>query len=237
MIFFAQSPSPTPSPGVTPEQIEFFKDATTQLTESFNSLLNTINIVSIFIGVLAALIGFFYFSNIREARKNIRELVNQEVQKNIMQAIEIEKQQIERSLQKEKIISDTKITYLLPKEQRNYQNTQEISMLEGRGFSQVYICYNLQNFYPKNYDILVIDFINFSLTSEEKMGVVEKIIEESSNDLIWVIYNSSDRAEYLSPELTQKLKASNIKYIVANTYISLMGNVVDAAQVAYALKN
>jgi|GEM_PF-5847277 len=223
------------------DQMDFFYKTNTQLGDSFDSYVSSFYKLvlgaSIVIGVLGVVAGFVFNKTLKEARETAEETVEREVKKSLKRKIKEEIEIIKRSLDQERIIDITKVNYFLDGE----SNEPELcTLIRDRKFKSV-------NFYGqvadlnrnRNCDVLVLDFVTKDYSEVERKKIIENIIElhnKHSVKFTLVIHVPFGKDKKLSDELQKLLDDNGIFFTPANAPITVMGRVVDAAQMSYALK-
>ncbi len=240
--FVAQSPrppapTPTPSPDMEllMKQMEFLKDANTQLTESFNAFISTINTAFVLIGILLGVLGlvgtFLYGKTLSDVKQSAGSLVTQEVNRIVSKTIKERVDYFERVLEREEVIGRVTVDYLLPIEHRPDKSPEECQLLQNRGFQEVKARWFVDQRDRRLWDILVLDFVNHDFTDDDVSAKVKEVADNFSPKSVLVIYIGRR-----VPALDNLSKNKKIYYTLANNAVSLMGRVVDSAHMAYALR-
>lgn len=263
-------PSPTPTPNPTSnssievelllKQLEFLKDANTQLAKSFDSFVHSLNIyfaiIVAILGILAGFAGYIFGKSLKEskdiaediARREVNRVVSvtitqevnrilpalkedikQEVNRGISETVNRRIEDIERAIDREGIIGSTSINYLL---RGNSAEPKEFNFLKGRGFQDVRFCQEIQQISAR-YNVLVLDFVNQEFTTEQKEEMIAQINFLPQSAL--VIYHPFQPPIPLT--IFEILNQKQVHYTPANNSVALIGRVVDAAQMAYALRH
>ena len=205
-----------------------------------------------FLGIIGALLTWFFKNSLEDAKKVTKESVRSELIEHIKPLAKEESESIKRLLKTEQIIGDTSIYYYLAS--NSSKKPLEYDLLDARGFS---IKFFNQISKPKRQlgNVLVLDVSNTEenttyLEAKDKspeqntsFEALEKLIETSLDDLI------GDKTSHRMPviviyvrpgkrrvTLIDRLKSefTEVKYYTsANTPVALMGWVVDSAYVAY----
>jgi hypothetical protein len=218
------------------------------LARQFDFFFRAVGLIFTAIAILLTLIGLLTAifvivtswqnkKTLKEAKADIEKSVKRQVNNYIATTIEKRVESLERTLEKEEVIGSTIVKYVVSIEQNNGRKAEEVKLLEQRGFKDVFV-----RFYPlqrdrKQYDVLVLDFVNKSFTNnEEKEKEVLDIVKQASENMLpqtaLVVYVAG-RIEGLDDVLKKK----QVYFTPANNAITLMGRVVDAAQMAYALQH
>jgi hypothetical protein len=240
--FVAQVPRPpaptsTPSPDVEllMKQMEFLKDANTQLTESFNAFVSTINTAFVLIGILLGVLGlvgsFLYGKTLSDVKQSAGTLVTQEVNRIVSKTIKERVDYLERVLEREEVIGWMTIDYLLPSNRRPDKFPEECKLLQNRGFATVKFRHSLGERERQARDIVVLDFVNHDFTDDEVSTLAEQVMTNFSPQSVLVIYIGRRVTAF-----DNLLSKTNIYYTLANNTVTLMARVVDSAHIAYALR-
>lgn len=227
---------------LTQSQLQFFKDATTQLTGSFSNFVSTIDLgfalISLLIVISGAILTYFNIDSFKKAQNTIKAvqqeiegLVRQEFNRSIAQSIERRLEAVERVIEKEEVISSTRVDYLLPHEPAKNSVPDEYKLLENRGFQEIRFREEIQKRDRRLYEVLVLDFVNDFFTDESIIEIIKQVADNLAPTSALVIYINRRLSE-----LDDILKAKKVYFTPANNAVTLMGRVVDAAQMAYALR-
>ena len=205
-----------------------------------------------FLGIIGALLTWFFKNSLDDAKKVTREIVRSELIEHIQPLIQEESNYLGRLLKTEQVIGDISVYYYLAS--KNPEKSLECDLLNARGFNVKF--FNQSN-KPKRQlgDVLVVDVSNTNenivyLKAEDKsqeqeaaFEALEKLVEASLNDLIAdkTGKNMPVIVVYVRPGKKRLTLIDNLKteftevkyYTSANTPVALMGWVVDSAYVAY----
>jgi hypothetical protein len=244
---FAQSPvlpSPSPTPSADLEllksQLEFLKDANSRLNTSFTQFLEAMKYLLLVLGILGAFVTWTFNKSLEDAKRIaeqvIRQRVEGQVEEQVRLVVNTELENIKRLLGRERVVGSVTVDYYLPS--MRTVPPEEFKLLEGRGFQQV-------RFWNQAYsDRLVADVVVLDLTSpeiwtasvseEERQqrfaAAIDRTRERLGQTSILVVYvrPGSQRVQAID-RLGQQIKF----YASANTPVTLVGVVTDAAAVAY----
>ncbi|MEM9274132.1 MAG: hypothetical protein AAGA80_14375 [Cyanobacteria bacterium P01_F01_bin.143] len=222
------------------DQIDFFYKTNTQLGDSFNlyvsSFYKLVLGASIVVGVLGTVAGIIFGKTLIEAKKTAEEIVEREVEKSIKRKVGEEIEIIRRSFEKERIIDITKVNYFLDGE---YNEPYLCGIIRDRKFKSVNFYGNFDELNRnRDFEVLVLDFVTKDYLEPERERIVKKIIalhNKSSVNFTLVIYVPFGKGR-LSDELQKLLDDNDIFSTPANAPITVMGRVVDAAQMSFALR-
>ncbi len=255
-LVIAQTPTPTPSPVLTPaknlndiellkSQLEFLKATNGQLGESFNRFVAAMQFTLGVFAFLGVFLSFVVGKNLDDAKKVASQLINREVENKIADLVQYEVENVKRSLQRERVIGSTVVDYYLPSDDNE---PHDYKLLQQRGFKDVRF-YNRQKI-PKQPigDVFVLDLINLNLFSgqefarlskedaenkrEEKVKIqIDSILPWMKRTTVLVIY-----VKGRFREIDNLATRVDYYYVAVNAPISLMGIVADSAYVAYGEK-
>lgn len=212
-----------------------FRDSHAQLTTSFNLFVAVISTILAVVGTLLAVTGFRNRQEtqqtLKEARLQIAEQVRSEVDRQIAAKIDEELGYIKSIAGREAVIGRTPVEYVYLTDQMDF-TLPEYVLLEARGFPINHFHYRRDRRWPKS-PVFVVDLITPGLTDEQKEIMVQEITEQflaqQRQPAVLVIY------------VKGFVKAINtlpaeLNYITSNMRGTLLGAVVDAAQIAHALR-
>lgn len=205
-----------------------------------------------FLGIIGALLTWFFKNSLEDAKKVTREIVRSELIEHIQPLIQEESNYLGRLLKTEQVIGDISVYYYLAS--KDSEKPIECDLLNARGFNVKF--FNQLN-KPKRQlgDVLVVDVSNTDenvtyLKAEDEsqeqkaaFQAIEKLVEASLDDLIAdkTGKNMPVIVVYVRPGKRRLTIIDNLKteftevkyYTSANTPVALMGWVVDSAYVAY----
>ncbi|MEM7557065.1 MAG: hypothetical protein AAF378_23845 [Cyanobacteria bacterium P01_A01_bin.84] len=223
------------------EQINFLKDANSQLHTSFDSYADAIRTTIIFTGSLLTLIalatGILINQNYRTTVKELKEdtkdrikVIQANLESELSLATDKKIDRLRKIIRQEEVISDADVVYI------NTQtiNPIEFEILRQRGFERIEFKQNIEQRQLSN-KIVILDLINLGLNQNEEKEAANQIIKNTIDKIekrfptesLLIIYAIPGR-----PRITQLLAANSIKYVtVANNRITLVGAVVDSASI------
>jgi hypothetical protein len=216
--------------------IQMFRDSHAQLTTTFNLFVGAITAILAVVGTLFAITGFRNRQEIqqtlKEAKLQIAEQVRSEVDRQISEKIDEEIGYIKRIAGRESVIGRTRVEYVYLMDEMDF-TLPEYLLLEARGFQVNHWHYRRDRRWPDSH-IFVIDLTTPNPTDEQKEALVAEItrqfLSQQRHSAVLVLYVKG----YVKA-INALPKALN--YITSNMRGSLVGAVVDAAQISYALKN
>lgn len=222
------------------EQIKYLSEANKQLSEG-NKQLNEnfkyyVNVLLAISGISSiAFIGTVW-RKLAEARETIAASVQEEVSRRISNTVGKRIDLIERSLQTEIIVEDTKILYYVPGLQERQPNpaSHVIDLLKGRQFQSVELVsfdQIKQSRRSRKSRIIVLDFVNGKSDEDSIKDSLESIVTNNSRESDIFIAYIAGHSSAISG-IQNSGKGQNL--LPARSLISLVSNVTDAAYFAYA---
>jgi CRISPR/Cas system CMR-associated protein Cmr5 small subunit len=223
------------------EQINFLKDANSELHTTFNSFATTINTTVIVIGVLLTGITFFlslsigqnYRSTVKELKQEAKEKLNKiqsNLEANLSLATDKKIEQLKRLIRQEEVVHEAKVTYINTTENQPLEYT----ILKDRDFDNLTFSSRINKKEIKN-KVVVLDLINLDLNSNSEKPIVDEIIKKKIDEIEQDFPRDSLLIIYCSPgipRINQLLGAKTIRYVtIANNRITLVGAVVDSAYI------
>lgn len=226
--------SPSTDINLLAKQFDFFFRAVGVI---FTGIAILLTIIGLLTSIFVIVTSFQNKKTLKDAIAEIDKSVKRQVNIYIVKSIEKRIESLERTVEKEEVIGSTIIKYVESINRNNRETLAEVKLLKQRGFKDIFV-----NSYPlkrdrKMYDVLVIDFFNRSFASpeekeEEVVNIVEQVIDNLLPQTALVVYVSS----YIKG-LDNVIKNKQVYFTPANNPVSLIGRVVDAAQMAYALQH
>ncbi len=249
LILAQTTPSPAPTtPPTTDEiellksQLEFLKEANGRLSDNFSQFISAIQVVFVLFGVAGAIAAYFLGQNFKE----FKELSNQAVQeavKRVRQDTEAqiatlvmtEVTNVERTLRRERVISSTLVDYYRP---GSDQTTKEFSLLQARRFQNVRPVKELDDIRRSPGDVVVLDLQNWILPSSQAFIDLpdadrELNAKQQIDGLLNVLPTSAVVVVYTRITIKHLYSISNRYVLPANNPVTLVGNAVDGAYVAF----
>ena len=216
------------------ERMKLIVDENKSLSESFKTFVMTMQFVLVVFGALGAFIVYVFKQNLEDARKVAQEMINQKVDQRISELVAEKIEYVRRSLGRERVIDATAIDYLL----LDGAEPKEVGLLRTRGFQSIRFCEAIGLLRRDVGDIVVVDlehwqpdgktgFLQMAKDEREARAKVllREVLDVISPQSILVVY-VSDRVEALGT--LPKTKT----IVPANSTITLVGTVADAAYVA-----
>lgn len=225
------TPSPAPtaaSQSAEVAAIEFLKAQFQSLTTTFNIYVGLISAVSvIFVGFAA----WFFKRTLSEAKQEVNQLVKAEVQRQIAATVSERVAYLEQLLQREEVPSLVTVDYVL-------QNASGTLPKEYRLLSARFPKLKLRKLESRTFngDVVVLDMVNYSpidnkLEEAELERILQEVVDKISPESVLAVYV---RGRYTAIEhLSQKISY----YTSTNVPTQLLGNVINSAYVAHALRD
>lgn len=204
------------------------------LSQSFSTFTNTVNIIfsvaSVLVVIITSVSGFVGFRSLRES---VDSVVKDELNKAISQRIESRIDYLERVAGKESILDDAEIIYYLPKPKT--PNPPEFVALSNR-FKRVKIFNNLNGKLFKS-NVVILDVNNSKLSEDDCIEESKKIARGAEKWVVLVVYTSNNRSPIVDHlRLSDLPKDEVIDYVPANTKVTLISSVANAAYISNALE-
>ncbi|MDB9525994.1 hypothetical protein PN498_08355 [Oscillatoria sp. CS-180] len=213
------------------------------LTKQIDFILKINSAFLGFLGIVGALLTWFFKNNLEDAKKVASEIVRQELDAHIQQRVREEFRYWEMSARTERVVGQTLVNYYLPGGQAE---TAECLSLKNRGFRQVSFCSRLEEVRRlSEADVVVLDCQNWMKTPNEKVVQLHKgVLVEASEQLV---REQIDALRAISPQhgvLVVYIRG-NVSYLndakfekayvlPANNQVTLLGHVVNGAYVAHS---
>jgi hypothetical protein len=258
--FLMQAPIPEPKSAGSAEvellksQLEFLKadharlaadfaKRVEQLTAQSNSVSDDfktyLNYVLGLIAAATGLAGWFGFQSLEQAKKTIQTSIDQRLSLALADMIDRKMQMVKRTLDRESVVSTVLVDYLLLDDSTP---PKEYDLLGFRGFQNLKFCAQIEDLRKHNVDIVIIDLENWkprglplgSFDSrnldQQQQGAkpVEDVLALLANRTIVVVYVRGVL------NILNNLQPPG-RVIPANSPVTLLGNVAEAAYVASAI--
>lgn len=213
------------------------------LTKQIDFILKMNSAFLGFLGIIGALLTWFFKSNLEDAKKVASEMVRKELNEHIAVRVKEEFRYWEMSARTERVVGQTLVSYYLPEGQTE---TPECLSLRRRGFRQVSFCSRLEEVRRlADTDVVVLDCQNWMKSPTEKVVQLQKgwLVEDSetlvkaqidglrallSQHTVLVVYVRGN-VSYLNDP-----KFERAYVLPANNQVTLLGHVVNGAYVAHS---
>ena len=223
-------------------QLEFLKSTNVQLGENFNRFVAAMQFTLVVFAFLGGFLAYVFGKNLEDAKKVASQVIRQEIDNRVADLVKTEVENVNRTLQRERVIGSTVVDYYLPS---NDAEPNDCKLLRQRGFKQ--IRFGNQKKQPKKpfADVVVLDLINCNLLSGQDFNGLsteeaDNKREEKVKAQIDLVLNWLDKETVLViyvkgrfKEIDNLATRFDYYYASANTPVTLMGIVADSAYVAY----
>lgn len=247
-LVIAQTPTPTASPLATPaknlndiellkSQLEFLKATNGQLGESFNRFVGAMQFTLVVFAFLGGFLAYVFGKNLDDAKKVASQTIKQEIDNHIAGLVKQEVRNVKRTLLRERVISSTIVDYYLPSSDRE---TNEYKLLKAREFQDVQFWNKTR--LPQRFsgDVCVLDLENSTDSTGQKFSELPPDKREETAKLIideflQILPQTATLVIYVAPPALKAINNTALQgryYAPANTAITLVGMVADAAYVA-----
>lgn len=236
-------------------QLEVLKESNAQLGRTFGYFISAVTLLSTILAIAAGFAVYFLGKNLQEFRQAAQQTVEAAVQRTEQEAqqrieqevskatqtirqdldrqltalVKTEVENIERTLQKERIISETLVTYYCPELS---EPPKEYALLEDtQRFQDVTFCRSLLEVKRSPGDVVVLDVINWAAAQDERDRLAEEQITGLLGLASWTA--STVLVVYVAGRLNCLNHVGNSYVLPANNPVTLVGHVVNGAYVAY----
>ncbi|MGF1537409.1 MAG: hypothetical protein ACFB4J_13140 [Elainellaceae cyanobacterium] len=238
-------------------QLEVLKESNAQLGRTFSYFISAVTVISTILAIAAGFAVYFLGKNVQEFRQTAQQTVEAAVQRTQQEAqqridrevaqatrtirqdldrqltalVKTEVENVERTLQKERIVSETLVTYYCPE---LLQPPKEYALLEdSQRFQDVTFCQSLLEVRQSPGHVVVLDVINWK--AAQVMDERDRLVEEQLTGLLgldsWTA--STVLVVYVAGRLSCLNQVGNSYVLPANNPVTLVGHVVNGAYVAY----
>jgi hypothetical protein len=236
-LFYTIIAQATPPPATPTDLIELFQASHSQLTTSFNLFVGAISTIFVVVGILLAVVGVRTRQEIQQTVKEVKlsvaEQVRSEVDRQISTKVDEEIGYVKKLVGREAAIGRTQVDYVFVSGQPE-RFPIEYGLLDARGFQMAHFIYDPNRPWPNSH-VSVLDLITPDLTHERKEALVREVanqIIQQRKQTILVIYVPG----YPRVQSVSNLP-DDINYIMSNMRGTLIGAVVDAAQISQSLRS
>lgn len=206
------------------------------MSQELNLLMRQFTLFYSGIGILATfitiLISVSYWKTIKDAKEQIDSLVKKAVAEEISNRVNQRIEDVEKIIQKEAIVSQTVAKYCLPMLNPDVQLLEEYQLLKNRGFQISPVeNYERRASYAKCH-VLIMDFVNANFPDDQEVVNILKEVANNIPDKSTIVIYIKRRVA----ELDSIFSNQDVYYTPANNILTLMGRVIDAAQIANTTK-
>ncbi|NJN59006.1 MAG: hypothetical protein HC879_16665 [Leptolyngbyaceae cyanobacterium SL_5_9] len=245
------TPSPTPTPPTAGpadiellrSQLEFLQNANASLDESFSNYVSTVNTSLTIVGIVLTAITLFgavlfgkslldFNRTLRNINTEVDGIVRRQVEREVGARIQNRLDRLEDILRREAILGHITVDYVLPVAQLN-SLPDEVKFLQRRGFQTAprFISADQINSATLIGDVVVLDLFRSGIARDQADSIIEaiapRIPAKQSVLVVYVIGHS---------EAVTRIMKTGQYCVAANSPLSFIGRVVDAAYVADALR-
>lgn len=222
-------------------QIEYLNSANEAVTssyralsQSFSSFTATVNIIFVIaVALITVITGVLTFLGFQSIKSSIDAIVQRELGKAIAQRIEGRVEYLERAAGRESILDRVEISYYLP--QGISSNPAEFLAVSNRFKNVTFASKLSDNVFNSN--IVVLDIENSRLTETQGIEEAKKIARKAKKWVVLVVYTSNNKSPIVDHLRSSDLPENEkIDYVPANTKVTLMSCIENAAYVSDALK-
>jgi len=213
------------------EKLKFITEDNKNLNDRFSQFVTIVQSVLALFAFLTVVGGYLFGKSLKESREIIREEVKARIANQVHDLVETEIQTVRRSLDRERVISDTTIDYLCLARQ-----PQEIDFLRSRGFRFVQFQGDEPSLRTARGGIIVIDIYNWlqtNGTSFENLSDADRELGQGLLDRVIKIIPATTVAIIYVKGRVNLPAQQNV--VPANTWITLLGSAADAAHLVKAV--
>jgi hypothetical protein len=217
------------------EKLKFIAEDNKNLHERFSQFITTVQFVLGLFGFLGAFGGYWFGKSLKDSRELIREEVKARIANQVTDLVQSEVETVRRSLLRERVIGDTSVDYLCCSE----QPPREVDLLRSRGFRSAQFHGDEVGLRTARGEIIVIDLYNWlQLNSGTPFEQLPDESQTRGQALISQVVDKINQAQVVVIYVKGKVKLPMQPNVVpANTWITLLGTVADAAHLVKAVKS
>lgn len=127
-------------------------------TRQLDFILKTNSAFLGFLGIIGALLTWFFKNNLEDAKQVAAKMVREELDAHIRDLVKTEFRYWELSAQTERVVGQTLVDYYLP---NGTTEPQEYALLKHRGFRQVLFCNRLEDIRRSAGDVVILHCQNW----------------------------------------------------------------------------
>ncbi|MGC1308410.1 MAG: hypothetical protein WA885_14390 [Phormidesmis sp.] len=176
---------------------------------------------------------------VESIRKKAEAEISYLIDNDVRETVRTEVRNVQRMLQREKVISATSVDYYLPGGTPS-EEPREVALLNAREFKNVEYFTKISDLRPETSGVVVLDLIHFLTPSQEKFTsisdskdrdkiakpIVDELLEKCPSSVLIVYVNSYPRLGCID------LVPEDRYILAANSPITVVGNAADGAYVA-----
>lgn len=195
-----------------------------------------------FLGIIGALLTWFFKNNLEDAKEVASKMVRDEVDQHIKKRVQEEFRYWEMSTHTERVVGQTLVNYYLP---NGTDEPREFSHVNNRGFRQVLFCTRLEEVRRSTADVVILDAQNWKTDKGQRVVVLNErgwLTDESHTQIkeqIDLLLRMLSRQAVLVVYVRGIVKYLNdpkfdaLYVLPANNQVTLLGHAVNGAYVAY----
>lgn len=214
------------------------------LTKQIDFILKMNSAFLGFLGIIGALLTWFFKNNLEDARKVAGDMVRKELDERIKTLVKDEFDYWERTVQPERLVGETLVDYFLPEATQDRHDISELRLLELRGFRKpVRFCTASSRLRSLRGDVTILDLQNWQTAAGAFVGLPDDQKEAKAAEMVNHLLNDilSDSAVlivyfrgYINSLNRIQPPSENQYLLVANNPVTLIGHAANGAYVAYS---
>ncbi|MGD1932342.1 MAG: hypothetical protein ACFB12_25895 [Leptolyngbyaceae cyanobacterium] len=236
VIFFAVSLPPASGQSGTAD--------TELLTKQIDFILKMNSAFLAFLGIVGALLTWFFKNNLEDAKKIAGDIVRRELDERIKALVQDEFDDWERTVQPERLVSKTRLNYFLPDDTRERQDISEVRLLELRGFRKpISFCTTKEGLSSLHGYVTILDLQNWQTSSGLFTELSDNQQEVKSAEMVHDLLNNilpetAVLVVYFRGHIKNlnriEPSSENQYLLIANNPVTLVGHAANGAYVAYS---
>jgi hypothetical protein len=205
-------------------------------TKQLDFILKTNSAFLGFLGIIGALLTWFFKNNLEDAKQVAAKMVREELDAHIRDLVKTEFRYWELSAQTERVVGQTLVDYYLP---NGTTEPQECALLKHRGFRQVLFCNRLEDIRRSAGDVVVLDCQNWQIDANQRLidlkpddreapirQQLDALLGMLSPQTVLIVYIRGTVKYLYDPKFERR-------YVLpANNQVTLIGHAVNGAYTA-----
>jgi hypothetical protein len=214
------------------DKLRFIAEDNKNLSDRFSQFVTTMQFVLGLFAVIAGVGAYFLGKSFDESKKLIKQQVELQIADQIRQEVNARIDVVRRSLQRETIISNISVDYVLPE---GRYSPDEVELLKTRQFKDVEWLKDVNQLKQSQGDIVVLDLVNWSGSNRQEFDKLPEEVQQQGKEWCDRVVRMMPTTSTLVLYVRGRFPLPADKPVVAvNTQITLVGMVADAAYVVYA---
>jgi len=214
------------------DKLKFIAEDNKNLSDRFSQFVTTMQFVLVLFGVIAGAGAYFLGKSLEDAKKLIKQQVEIQIADQIRQEVNARIEVVKRSLQREEVIGNILVDYLLADSK---SCPDEVDLLKTRQFKDVAWLTNVNQLKQSQGDIVVLDLMNWQESNRQDFDKLPEEIQQQGKALCDRVLRMMPISSTLVLYVRGRFPLpSDQSVVAANTPITLVGMVADAAYVVYA---